>query len=84
MGIWIILGLIFFLPLVMFIAWMALSSCLGDSLRATIAGASMNPRQASFGRSYARGLGSGTGQAGWEQIEMEEMLDHVEDSDGEP
>ncbi|EKG13504.1 Glutamine amidotransferase type 1 [Macrophomina phaseolina MS6] len=84
MDIWIILGLIFFLPLVLFIAWMALSSCLGDSFRASIAGVSLNPRHADFGRSYARGLGSGTGQAGWEQIEMEEMLDNVEDSDDEP
>lgn len=63
---------------------MALSSCLGDSFRASIAGVSLNPRHADFGRSYARGLGSGTGQAGWEQIEMEEMLDNVEDSDDEP
>ncbi|CAN9307038.1 unnamed protein product [Alternaria alternata] len=45
------------------------------------AGVTFNPRNASFGRNYTRGFGSGAGSAGWEQIEMEDMLG--EDSDSE-
>ncbi|KAF2459242.1 hypothetical protein BDY21DRAFT_268261, partial [Lineolata rhizophorae] len=47
---------------------------LGDSFRARFSGVTLDPRPTSFGRYYARGLGSGVGQAGWEQIEMEDML----------
>ncbi len=56
-------------------AYLALSSCMGDSFRASISGVSLYPRNASFGRTYARAIGSGAGQAGWEQIEMQDMLD---------
>ncbi|KAF1993373.1 hypothetical protein P154DRAFT_450384 [Amniculicola lignicola CBS 123094] len=53
---------------------------MGDRFRARISGISLNPRYTSFGRSYARGLGSGAGSGGWEQIEMEDMMsNHSED-----
>ncbi|KAF2083504.1 hypothetical protein K490DRAFT_51496, partial [Saccharata proteae CBS 121410] len=56
---------------------------LGDNFRASISGFSINPRHASYGRGYARALGSGAGQAGWEQIEMEDMLDDPLDEEHE-
>ena len=40
-----------------------------------------NPRHASFGRHYTRGFGSGASSAGWEQIEMEDMLGEDSDDD---
>jgi hypothetical protein len=58
-----------------FKAYLALSSCLGDSLRRQ---RNMSPRPASmtsFGKQYAMNLNSGAGQGGWEQIEMENMLE---------
>ncbi|KAF2738978.1 hypothetical protein EJ04DRAFT_422462, partial [Polyplosphaeria fusca] len=73
MNVILLLTLLFFIPFLCFLVFLALSSCLGDRFRA---------RHTSFGRSYARGLGSGAGQAGWEQIEMEDMLsDHSLDHD---
>jgi hypothetical protein len=88
MNILFLLSLLFLLPLLLFLAWLALSSCLGDRFRARVSAAGVpitfntfNPRNTSFGRSYARGMGSGAGQAGWEQIEMEDMLG--EDTDEE-
>lgn len=83
MNIFIILILLIVLPLVLFMAWLILSSCLGDNVRASIAGASFNPRQAgasldprrgAYGRSYARGMGFDMGLAGSEQIEMENVM----------
>lgn len=79
MGALVVLSLLFFLPLVLFVVFLALSSCLGDNFRARVSGITSSARHASFGPSYARNLGSGAGQAGWEQIEMEEMLQNVED-----
>ena len=55
-------------------AWLTLSSCLGDGVRARIAGVTVTPRHGSYGRSYVRNMHSGAGQAGWEQIEMEDMM----------
>ncbi|KAF2143724.1 uncharacterized protein K452DRAFT_224199 [Aplosporella prunicola CBS 121167] len=81
MDVLILLVLVFFIPLVFFIAWLAVSSCLGDNFRARIAGVSVNSRHPSFGRSYARTLGSGAAQSGWEQIEMEDMFDHTHEED---
>jgi hypothetical protein len=81
MNVFVLLTLLFFIPLLFFIAFLALSSCMGDGFRARFAGMSFNPRHASFGRNYTRGFGSGAGSAGWEQIEMEDMLG--EDSEEE-
>jgi hypothetical protein len=70
----VLLSLLFLLPLLLFIAWLAVSSCMGDRFRARVSGITFMPRNTSFGRGYARGLGSGAGSAGWEQIEMEDMM----------
>lgn len=74
MNVLILLSLLFFIPFVLFLVYLALSSCMGDSFRARVGGITFNPRHASYGRSYARGLRSGAGSGGWEQIEMEDML----------
>jgi hypothetical protein len=83
MNVLILLGLLFFLPLLLWLVFLALSSCMGDRFRARVAGipVTFNPRHATFGRQYTRGFGSGAGSAGWEQIEMEDMLG--EDSEDE-
>lgn len=65
-------GLATFLILVL--ALFALSSCLGDEIRAAWSGR----RQCvptTFGQQYARSMGHGGNQAGWEQIEMEDLMD---------
>lgn len=81
MNIFVIISSLFFISLLFFAAFLAASSCMGDGFRARIAGVTFNPRNASFGRNYRRGFGSGAGSAGWEQIEMEDMLGEDSDSD---
>jgi hypothetical protein len=83
MNVLILLSLLFFVPFLFWLVFLALSSCMGDGFRARVAGipVTWNPRNATFGRHYTRGLGSGAGSAGWEQIEMEDMLG--EDSEDE-
>lgn len=81
MNVLLLLSLLFFIPLVLLAVFLALSSCMGDSFRASVAGIPVTFRGASFGRQYTRGFGSGAGSAGWEQIEMEDMLG--EDSEEE-
>lgn len=82
MNVLVLLSLLLFVPFLLFLVFLALSSCMGDRFRARVSGITFNPRHTSFGRSYARGLGSGAGQGGWEQIEMEDMLgEDEEDSD---
>ncbi|KAK8191904.1 hypothetical protein HDK77DRAFT_63720 [Phyllosticta capitalensis] len=75
MGALIILALVLFFPLLALFAWLVFSSLRGESARASFAGISINPRNPSFGRIYTRGLSSGAGHAGWEQIEMEAMFE---------
>lgn len=60
---------------VLLLAWFAISSCLGDDIRALLSGRSRNTMATTFGLQYARMMGHGGSQAGWEQIEMEDMLD---------
>jgi hypothetical protein len=83
MNVLVLLSLLFFIPLLFWVVFLALSSCMGDQFRARVAGipVTFNPRHATFGRQYTRGLGSGAGNGGWEQIEMEDMLG--EDSEEE-
>lgn len=81
MNVLVLLSLLFFIPLLFFVAFLAASSCMGEGFRARFAGVTFNPRNASFGRNYTRGFGSGAGSGGWEQIEMEDML--RDDSDSE-
>ncbi len=56
------------------LAFLALSSCLGDDFRARLSGIKLDHRRAAFDRGYLRNLSSG-GQGPWEQVEMEDMLD---------
>jgi hypothetical protein len=81
MNVLILLVLIFLVPFIFWLVFLAMSSCMGDSFRASIAGipVTLNPRHSTFGRQYTRAFGSGAGSAGWEQIEMEDMMG--EDSD---
>lgn len=81
MNILVLLSLLLFIPFIFFLVFLALSSCMGDGFRARISGLSINPRHGLYGRGYARGLGSGAGSAGWEQIEMEDMMGEDSDDD---
>lgn len=74
MNVLVLLGLLFFIPFLFFLVYLALSSCMGDGFRARVNGITFN-------RSYARGLRGGSAAGGWEQIEMEDMLG--EDSEDE-
>ncbi|OAT04548.1 hypothetical protein BDBG_16277 [Blastomyces gilchristii SLH14081] len=70
--IWL-LSLLFLGPFLLFLAFLVLTSCLGDSFRARIAGFSINPREAIYDRSYLRTM-TNSGSAMSEQIELEDML----------
>lgn len=61
---------------VLVLAFFALSSCLGDEIRAAWSGR-QNSRTipTTFGLQYARMMGQSSGNAGWEQIEMQDMID---------
>ncbi|KAF2200093.1 hypothetical protein GQ43DRAFT_89652 [Delitschia confertaspora ATCC 74209] len=61
-----------------FLAFLALSSCLGDRVRARIPRTKISPQYSSSGRTYARGLGSGAGQTECEQIEREDVFRRVD------
>jgi len=50
-------------------------------LRARISGATVDPRRGNYGRTYGRNASSGVGQGGWEQIEMEDMMNRGFDED---
>lgn len=75
-----------FLPLVivllsfvvLLLAWFAISSCLGDEIRSHLAGRSLRNVPTTFGQQYARMMGS-SNHAGWEQIEMQDMMDRSDD-----
>ncbi|KAJ9304993.1 hypothetical protein DTO217A2_5485 [Paecilomyces variotii] len=73
MNFWLFMVMIFFAPLVVFLVFLALSSCLGDSLRAHFAGFPIRPRIDSYDRNYLRTM-TNSGPAMSEQIELEEML----------
>ncbi|KAJ5042474.1 uncharacterized protein L3040_005018 [Drepanopeziza brunnea f. sp. 'multigermtubi'] len=59
--------------LMLFVAWLIVSSCVGDSFRLRVSNISINPRQALFDRNYLRTVTS-SGQGTWNQIEMDDML----------
>ncbi|KAF3028152.1 hypothetical protein E8E15_009107 [Penicillium rubens] len=67
MGFLLLLFLVFFAPLLLFVAWLAASSCLGGRLRA------VRPGLDGYGASYLRTMAN-SGPAMSEQIEMEDML----------
>lgn len=79
MGIILLLTLLLFVPFLLFLVFLGLSSCMGDRFRAQVSGFSLNPRHGSFGRRYGQQLGTGVG--GWEQIEMEDIIGRDSDDD---
>ncbi|KAG4437534.1 hypothetical protein IFR05_006968 [Cadophora sp. M221] len=68
-----LLALLISVPLALFVAWLIVSSCLGDSFRMRISNVSINPRRALFDRNYLRTVTS-DGHGSWNQIEMDDML----------
>jgi hypothetical protein len=74
----VILLFIFLLSFVVLVfAFFALSSCLGDELRAAWSGRPRNGMPpTTYGLQYARIMSHGGNQAGCDQIEMEDMLDN--------
>ncbi|KAJ6134061.1 hypothetical protein N7523_000383 [Penicillium sp. IBT 18751x] len=66
----LLLFLVFFAPLLLFVAWLAASSCLGNGFR--LGGFSARPGMA-YGQSYLRTMAN-SGPAMSEQIEMDDML----------
>jgi len=72
-------------------AYLILSSCLGNTLRARLSNATTRVRDANYSRTYARSFGQAAvgGQGGWEQIEMLDVVDGrggvggLEEGDGE-
>lgn len=68
---------------ILILAFFALSSCLGDEIRAAWSGRRSNSTiPTTFGLQYARLMSSqSSGGGGWEGIEMQEMLDENEDKD---
>ncbi|OAX83319.1 hypothetical protein ACJ72_02319 [Emergomyces africanus] len=80
--IWL-LSLLLLGPILLLIAFLVLTSCLGDNFRARIAGFSVNPREGAYGRSYLRTM-TNSGSAMSEQIELEDMLrDRADDYDSD-
>lgn len=75
MNTFLILMILLLSFLVLLLAWFAISSCLGDEIRARWSGRSTSYMPTTFGLQYARMMAHGGNQAGWEQIEMEDMLD---------
>ncbi|XMA18068.1 hypothetical protein WAI453_010859 [Rhynchosporium graminicola] len=70
--IWLLVILIA-IPITLFIAWLIVSSCLGDSFRLRVSNVSFNPRLALFDRNYVHTVTS-NGHGTWNQIEMDDML----------
>lgn len=63
---------------ILILAFFALSSCLGDEVRAAWSSGRQRRRTipTTFGQQYARMMGS---SGGWEQIEMEDLYAEGED-----
>ncbi|KAI9368469.1 hypothetical protein BJX61DRAFT_537239 [Aspergillus egyptiacus] len=79
MNFFLLLFLVFFAPVILFIAWLALSSCLGSRFHSRFIRAA-RPGLESYGRDYLRTMAN-TGSAMSEQIELDSMLvesDHEE------
>ncbi|MCJ1251847.1 hypothetical protein MMC30_009085 [Trapelia coarctata] len=79
MHIFLALTLLVFPLLALFIAYLALSSCLGDSFRARIAGFPINPRRAVYDQNYLRTMTNPSTMS--EQIELQDILHESRDDD---
>ncbi|KAJ5370929.1 uncharacterized protein N7496_007021 [Penicillium cataractarum] len=69
----LLLFLVFFAPLLLFVAWLAASSCLGNRLRSRGGRLSVRPDFDTYGQSYLRTMAN-SGAAMSEQIELDDML----------
>ncbi|KAK6338048.1 hypothetical protein TWF696_001519 [Orbilia brochopaga] len=90
MGVLVVVFLLFFVPLLLFVVWLAVSSCLGDSLRSrTSSHGSGTRRQRALERERDRELAAsrrvmydmvreGHGGA-WEVVEMQDMATRRDD-----
>ncbi|OJI96183.1 hypothetical protein ASPVEDRAFT_119263 [Aspergillus versicolor CBS 583.65] len=79
MNFFLLIFLVFFTPLILFLAWLAFSSCLGSRFHSRFV-RSARPGLDSYGRDYLRTMVN-TGPAMSEQIELDNMLvesDHEE------
>ncbi|KAJ0425622.1 hypothetical protein BJY00DRAFT_184469 [Aspergillus carlsbadensis] len=79
MNFFLLIFLVFFTPLILFIAWLAFSSCLGSRFHSRFV-RYVRPGLDSYGRDYLRTMAN-PGSAMSEQIEMDNMLiesDHEE------
>lgn len=68
---------------ILILAFFALSSCLGDEIRAAWSGR-RNSRTipTTFGLQYARMMGQSSGDAaGWEQIEMQDIIEGADEGE---
>jgi len=84
MNLFLLLLVLLFTFLALLLAWFVISSCLGDEIRAHLSGRRQTFALTTYGLQYARVMGHGGNQAGWEQIEMEDMLNeraHGRDED---
>ena len=79
----LLLLILLFAFIVLLLAFFALSSCLGDEIRAAWSGGRSQTSRTfvptTFGLQYARMSQHHSGQAGWEQIEMQDMMDDGEE-----
>ncbi|KIW64420.1 hypothetical protein PV04_09354 [Phialophora macrospora] len=71
MGILLLLSLLLFIPLLFFLAFLALSSCLGDRFRGRVSGPAV--LHGSYDSTYFRTM-TNPGPSSSEHIEMETML----------
>ena len=60
---------------IVLLVFFAISSCLGDDIRAHFSGRRREVIPTTFGLQYAQMMGQGGASAGWEQIEMQDMID---------
>ncbi|KAJ5746164.1 hypothetical protein N7520_011346 [Penicillium odoratum] len=72
MNFFLLLFLVFFAPLLLFVAWLVASTCLGSRFRSRL-GFSGRSGLDSYGQSYLRTMAN-SGPAMSEQIEMDDML----------
>lgn len=63
---------------VILLVFFAISSCLGDDIRAHFTGRRRRVIPTTYGLQYARMMGQSGNAAGWEQIEMQDMFDETE------
>lgn len=77
---WVIQDLLMNFPPLTQLAWLALSSCLGDDVRRRLFNLDLDPRRAIYDRHYMRTI---NGSALSEQIELQDTMEDPEGRDPE-